>query len=272
MKNFINYKLIDTGKFDLTIYHLIIITLLIMGSWLVLKLIRKALNSSKRFDPGTAYAVFQIIRYFILIIVISVILEIIGMDVTVLVAGSAALLVGIGLGLQGLFTDFISGLIILFDGSVKVSDIIEVNDTLAKVTSINIRTTTVQTRDDVTIIFPNSYLTNNQFINWTHNEITSRFEVKVGVDYSSDIHQVIRIIKEVAETNPLILKEPESIVRLTDFGSSSVDFSLLFYSDQVFDIEFIKSELRIKIFDRFREAGIVIPFPQRTVHFAPKEE
>ena len=272
MKDIINYQLFKIGKLDLTISTLIIVAIIIISSWLFLFIVNKALHRSKKLDPGTRYAVYQLIRYFLLIIVISVILKLLGLDITVLVAGSAALLVGIGLGLQSLFTDFVSGLIILFDGSVKVGDIIEVNKTIAKVTAINIRTTTVLTRDDVTIIFPNSYLTNNEFINWTHNDITSRFEIIIGVDYSSDIHQVIKIIKEVSEQHPLVLTKPESIVRLINFGNSSIDFSLLFYSNEIFRIEQIKSDIRIKLFDRFKENGIVIPFPQRTIHINKKDQ
>jgi small-conductance mechanosensitive channel len=113
---------------------------------------------------------------------------------------------------------------------------------------------------------PNSTLTGSQLINWTHGHETSRFEVKVGVDYSCDIHLAMKIIREVAEEHPLVVKDPKPFVRLFDFGNSSIDLVVFFWSEEVFRVENIKSEIRIKIFDMFAENGITIPFPQRVVH------
>jgi small-conductance mechanosensitive channel len=183
-----------------------------------------------------------------------------------MLAGSAALLVGIGLGLQNLFNDFVSGVIILLDATIKVNDVIEVNGLFCRVQKINIRTTTVLTREDKYIILPNSTLTGSQLINWTHGHETSRFEIQIGVDYSTDIHKAIKLIKDIAEEHPLVLKDPKPFIRLFDFGNSSIDLVLLFWSDEVFRVENVKSEIRIKIVDSFRENGIIIPFPQRDVH------
>ena len=152
------------------------------------------------------------------------------------------------------------------DSSVKVNDIIEINGLVSKVQKINIRTTTVLTRDDKYIILPNSTLTSNQLINWTHGHLTSRFEILVGIDYSSDVHKAMKIMKQVAEEHPHVLREPKPYVRLVDFGNSSVDLLLMFWSDEVFRVENVKSEMRITIFDLFAKNGITIPFPQRVVH------
>ena len=134
------------------------------------------------------------------------------------------------------------------------------------VKEINLRTTTVLTRDDKYIILPNSNLTKNQLINWTHNNLSSRFDVNVGVDYSSDVNQVMRILKTAVDSQNGILKEPNPFVRFTDFGDSSLNFSVIFWSEDVFRVETIKSEMRIKIFELFKENNIIIPFPQRVLH------
>ncbi len=203
-----------------------------------------------------------------LIIVISIIsgLQLFGFNLSVLVAGSTALLVGIGLGLQNLFSDFVSGIILLVDYSVKVNDVIELNGLVCTVQEINLRATTVLTRDDKYIILPNYDLTRNQLIKWTHSDLASRFEVTVGVDYSSDIHQVMRILKETVDSQNNVLKEPNPFIRFTDFADSSLNFSVIFWSEELFRIETTKSDLRIKIFELFKENNITIPFPQRVVH------
>jgi small-conductance mechanosensitive channel len=180
-------------------------------------------------------------------------------------AGSAALLVGVGFGLQNLFSDFTSGIILLLDSTIKVNDVIEIDGLVGKVKEINLRTTTVLTRDDIYIIIPNTDLTKNQLVNWTYSSISSRFEIKVGVDYSSDVQLVMRLMKE-ASNHPNVLKNPESFVRFSDYGDSSLDFTLLFWSEDVFRIETIKSDIRIKLFELFKEHQIQIPFPQRVVH------
>src|SRR4030042_317605 len=108
---------------------------------------------------------------------------------------------------------------------------------IAKVLKINIRTTTILARDDKYIILPNSALTDNMLINWTHNEITSRFEIKIGVDYGSNIHKVMEIMRRIANEQSGVMKSPAPFVRLIDFGDSSVDFLLLFFSKEIFRIE-----------------------------------
>ncbi|PJB12327.1 MAG: mechanosensitive ion channel protein MscS [Flavobacteriales bacterium CG_4_9_14_3_um_filter_40_17] len=212
------------------------------------------------------YSLYNLMKYFIIVLAVGISLQILDFNLSVLIAGSAALLVGLGLGLQNLFSDYVSGIIILFDSTVKVGDVIEINGLVCKVEEINLRTTTVLTRNDKYIILPNTDLTRNQLINWTHSDIASRFEVNVGVDYSSDVKLVMKILFEAAINQPGVLKNPKPFTRFTDFGESSLNFSIIFWSEDVFRVENIKSELRVKIFDKLNENNITIPFPQRVVH------
>lgn len=118
-----------------------------------------------------------------MVLAVAISLQIVGIDITVLLVGSAALLVGVGFGLQNLFGDVTSGIILLFDSTIKVNDIIEVNGIVGRVEKINLRTTSIITREDNYIIMPNSVITNNNLINWTYSNISSRFRIDVGVDY-----------------------------------------------------------------------------------------
>jgi small-conductance mechanosensitive channel len=266
MKKIIDYTLFQDGAFNIKVISLLKLFVFLIVVTLLLKIIRKAIYRVDKIDIAKKYSIYSLVRY--LIIVISIIsgLQLFGFNLSVLVAGSAALLVGIGLGLQNLFSDFVSGIILLVDSSVKVNDVIELNGLVCTVQEINLRTTTVLTRDDKYIILPNSDLTRNQLINWTHSDLASRFEVTVGVDYSSDIHQVIQILKEAVDSQKNVLKDPNPFIRFTDFGDSSLNLSVIFWSEELFRIETTKSDLRIKIFELFKENNITIPFPQRVVH------
>jgi small-conductance mechanosensitive channel len=187
-------------------------------------------------------------------------------------AGSAALLVGIGLGMQQVFSDFVSGIFLLMDGTIKVGDVIEVKDMICKVQEIKFRTTLVTGRDENYIILPNSMLTKNEVVNWTHNKISSRFKIGVGVSYSSDVDLVMKILKEITEQHPMVLKDPAVSVRFQDYGDSALIFAVIFWSDEVYRIENIKSQIRIDIFRAFRDHGVEIPFPQRVVHMPDSDK
>jgi small-conductance mechanosensitive channel len=175
-------------------------------------------------------------------------------------------MVGLGFGLQNLFHDFISGIILLVDQTLKVGDIIEVNNTIYRVLAINFRTTTVIGRNDDYVILPNSQLTSNSVINWTHNTTSARFSIKIGVDYNTDVILLQRILKDVAIANHKVLKDPEPFVRFEDYGDSALLFSVCFYVEDIFRVETTKSDIRIEIFKALQEKGINIPFPQRVVH------
>nr|WP_078063370.1 mechanosensitive ion channel domain-containing protein [Bacteroides ihuae] len=224
---------------------------------------------SKHLDLGKKYSINNLVRYIITIITFGWILQLFGFNLKIILAGSAALLVGVGLGLQNLFSDFVSGIIILIDSSIKVNDVIDINGLVCEVREINLRTTLVLTRDDKFILLPNTLLTKNELINWTHSISSSRFEVSVGVDYSSDIDLVMKVMKEVCEQQEGVLNVPAPFVRFNDFGDSSLLFTVYFWCENVFRVENIKSQIRHDLFYKFRQHNISIPFPQRVVHMSP---
>ena len=215
-------------------------------------------------DPGSQYAINRLITYFVYVIGVLLVLQAAGFDLLVLWTGAAALLVGVGIGLQQTFNDLICGVIILFERGVMVGDVVEVtNHQVGTVRKIGARTATIETRDDIIIFVPNSKLIGENVVNWSHVERKARFHVKVGVAYGSDTDLVRTILAQVADEHPRILKTPKPIIRFLDFGNSSLDFEILFWSRDFMRIEDVKSDVRFAIDKSFRERGVEIPFPQR---------
>ncbi len=219
-----------------------------------------------RLEIGTSSALFNVFKYAIWIISILLSLQGVGFNLTVLLAGSAALLVGLGMGIQQLFGDIAAGFVLLIERTLKVSDIIEVDNIVGKVVKSGIRTTTILSRDNVRIIVPNSKFTTDNVINWSHIEAHTRFNVNVGVAYGSDVQLVIELLKATADNHKDIISEPKPFVRFQNFGDSSLDFKVFFWTIESFRVDDIKSDLRIEIDKKFRENKISIPFPQRDIH------
>ncbi len=266
MKDTSKYRLFTFNDVSFTLTSLISLLVFWIGLLTFLYIVKKLIKRYKKIDKSKQYSIIALLRYFVLFIGFVVSLQFIGLDTTILVAGSTALLVGLGLGIQNLFSDYISGIIILFDSSIKVNDVLDVDGLVCKVLEINLRTTKVVTRDDKYILLPNTDLTRKHIINWTHQTVDSRFEINVGVDYSSNPEQVMHIMIQCAAENPKINKEPKPFVRFNDYGESSIAFTLYFWTADVFRVGNIQSELRTAIFKAFKTNGIQIPFPQRVVH------
>lgn len=266
----LNYELFVSGNYKLTVFNIFILIFIFFFVKILLivvrKLIKKRMQRKGILDEGRLYSFSQLIKYFAYTIALILSLESIGVNVSILIAGSAALLVGVGLGLQEVFKDLLSGLIILFEGNLKVGDIIELEDLIGKITEINLRTCEVETRDSVYIIVPNSKFVNDKIINWSHNLKKTRFKIKIGVAYGSDVKLVEQILIDCAKSHPDVILEEPPIVQFSDFGESSLDFFLIFWSDRIWQSETLKSEIRFIIADKFKQNGIQIPFPQLDLH------
>lgn len=266
MKEFLNYELFSIGDYTLRTHNLFSVAIFVFIIIISLFISKRAIYHSKRLDRAKKYSVNKLLKYIIAVLSVLVCLYLLGINISVLLAGSAAILVGLGFGLQNLFNDFISGIILLLDSTLKVGDIIEVNNNIYRVLEINFRTTQVVGRDENYVILPNSELTANKVINWTHSEISSRFYVTVGVDYSTDVLLLMDILKDVPIKNERVLNEPKPFVRFMDYGDSALIFSIFFFTNEIFRVENIKSELRVEIFKALKAHNIKIPFPQRDIH------
>ena len=216
--------------------------------------------------------VFSFARWIIYIIVMLIVFDSIGINVTAVFAASAALLIGIGLALQTLFQDIISGIFILVDRSVQVGDIIELEGKVGRVEEIKLRTTRAATADNRVLIIPNHLYLTNSLYNWTQNGNTTRESVDVGVAYGSDVQLVKKLLLEATNDNMDVLDFPEPRVLFTDFGESSLNFRIVFTVNDSFNARFPKSDIRFEIDRLFRENNISIPFPQRDIHIIQKPD
>jgi len=275
VQDVLEFKIIDLGSFTFSVYQIIFILGVIgitkLSLWTTRKFIQKV-GSQQRVGEGRQHALFQIVRYVVIVIAVVLVLVSLGFEIAVLVAAPAALLVGLGFGLQQMFNDFISGLTLLFEGTIKVGEVVEVEGLVGRVVRIGLRTSELETRDNIIMIIPNSKFTSEKVINWSHNQQYTRFKVNVGVAYGSDTKLVRNVLIECASDHNFVAKKPKPRVRFNDFGDSALDFELLFFSDNMFRIESVKSDIRFLIDQKFKAHGIHIPFPQRDLHIIATPE
>lgn len=218
-------------------------------------------------DIGVSQSIGTIIQYLLIIIGSLLIIQNSGINLGSLNVLAGALGVGIGFGLQNIANNFISGLIILFERPIKIGDRIEVGSVSGDVIRVSSRATTVNTNDNISIIIPNSELINQKVINWSHNDRRIRFHVPVGVSYNEDPAKIKEILLKVAEDHSDILKRPAPDVLFTEYGDSSLNFDLMVWTNTYIDRPIIlKSQLYYKIFEKFKEHNVEIPFPQRDLH------
>jgi len=190
-----------------------------------------------------------------------------GLDFSNLAIVAGALSVGIGFGLQSIVNNFVSGLILLAERPIKVGDWVVVGENQGFVRKISVRATEIETFDRANVVVPNSLLISEKVQNWTLHNNVGRISISVGVSYDSDPERVKDILLEVAREHPQILTHPEPYVWFSDFGNSSLDFTLFCYALNITRQLGIQSDMRIAILKKFREEGIEIPYPQSDVHF-----
>ncbi|WP_418509375.1 mechanosensitive ion channel family protein [Corallibacter sp.] len=217
-------------------------------------------------DKAKFNTVFSFARWLVYLVVLIIVFDAVGVNVTAIFAASAALLIGIGLALQTLFQDIISGVFILIDQSLRVGDIIEIEDKIGRVEEIKLRTTRAVTIDNKVLVIPNHLYLTNSLYNWTQNGTTTRESVSVGVAYGSDVQLVKQLLLQAVNDHPNVLDDPEPTVLFTDFADSSLNFKVVFTLNDSFKSNFPKSDIRFEIDKLFRANNVSIPFPQRDIH------
>ncbi|MGB5369838.1 MAG: mechanosensitive ion channel domain-containing protein [Flavobacteriaceae bacterium] len=266
-KDLLNYKLYDGEIAHINVGTLLLIIVGILITSMILRIVHRLVTAKlPETDKNKFVSIFSFLKYLLYIFVIITVLHTSGVNLTVLLTASAALFVGLGFALQYLFQDIISGVLIILDQSLHVGDVIEVEDKVAKVFEIRLRTTRALTRDDKVVIIPNHIFLTNSIYNYTQNHASTRESVKVGVAYGSNVGLVTRILEDVANNQKGVLKNPKPFVQFDDFGDSALMFSLNFFISDSFGDPRIKSQMRYTIDAKFRENRVVIPFPQRDVH------
>lgn len=266
-----SYKITD--KISVSIMDIIILIFVLLITNIILRVIRKLITRNMPYSDKQKFkSVFSYGHWFIYLIIILITSHSLGVNVTGIFAASAALLIGVGLALQTLFQDIISGIFILVDQSVHVGDIIELEDKVGRVEEIKLRTTRAVTIDNKVLIIPNHLYLTNSLYNWTQNGISTRESVSVGVAYGSDVQLVKKLLLQAAKSNKDVISKPEPIVLFTDFGDSSLNFKIIFTINDSFKSQFPKSDIRFEIDKLFRENNVSIPFPQRDIHIIEKKK
>lgn len=262
-------KIIKGELFRITITDLLMALLIMLVAkllvWFITQISLYSVYRNKGIDEGSRYAINQLVAYVVYTIAIMFALDQVVSDMKIIYGGAAALLVGIGLGLQQTFNDFFSGLVLLFERTVMVGDVVEMGERVGKVKKIGLRASLIETRKNVSLLVPNSKLTNDFVVNWTHYSDVVRFEVNVSVAYGSDTRLVEQLLLMSVENIDRVLKKPVPFVRFQDFGDSGLHFTLFYFSEFLMNADDVKSDIRFEIDRLFRKHGIVVPFPQRDV-------
>ncbi len=254
-------------KISVSIMDLIIVVTAIFITTIFLRVALKLLTKNlPENDKSKFNVVYGYFRWLVYLVILLITLHSVGVNVTAIFAASAAIMIGIGLALQTLFQDIISGIFILIDQTVHVGDIIELEGKVGRVEEIKLRTTRATTIDNKVLIIPNHLYLANSLYNWTQNGTTTRESVTVGVAYGSDVQLVKQLLLKAAKSQKDVLKYPEPAVLFTNFGDSSLDFKLAFTLGDSFNARIPQSDIRFEIDKLFREHNISIPFPQRDVH------
>lgn len=265
----ISTPFLEMGDAKISLWSLIVSTAIILVAIRLSKIlshwVRKILES-KAVDSGVQDSIGRFISIGVMALGVIMAMDVMGISLSSLAALGAVLMVGIGFGLQNITQNFISGLIILIERPVKIGDVVKLGFTSGKVVEIRVRSTVIQTRDDVSIIVPNSKIIAEEVINESFPSSRIRLHVAVGVAYGSDLATVQKVLLEAAKNHRLVLPEPSPVAVFQSFSDSSLDFDLRFWTEELWDSDLVASEVRLKIDSLFREHQIQIPFPQRDVH------
>lgn len=266
----LDFTLFQINQKPVTVFNIIVFVFVISGFILFAVSIRNALNKKIlgkfKIDEGTSYTLSRITQYIIIVIGALISFQIVGIDLSGLAVIFGLLSVGIGFGLQNITSNFISGLIILFERPISVGDRVMVNNVEGDVTEINIRATKVRTVNNVSIIVPNSDFVSKEVTNYSHGDSTYRLDIDVGVSYGSDLEKVLKAMKEVGDENKHVMKSPSPDVHLIEFGDSSWKMQLRVWIGDVKNYPEVRNNLNKAIVRKFREYDIQIPFPQRDLH------
>ncbi len=258
------------GKFQLSFSGLVFAFVVILMTYAIVRLWKQVMAEKilkkSGLSTGARESILTLSGYIVWALGILLSLTAFGLNTTSLTVVFGALSIGLGFGLQNIFNNFISGLILLFERPIQVGDVVEVGGTWGEVLKINVRSTLVQTYDNSTLIIPNSEFISSRVTNWSHKDPYIRRDLLVGVAYESDTALVERLLMQAADHVKEVVQYPRKpVVQFIDFGQSSLDFRLRFWST-INDFLTAETRLRFEIDRLFREHNVVIPFPQRDVH------
>jgi len=272
----ISFPVAEIGTNQITLWIIIKAILILLAFVFSTRLLQAYLDyrvyPSFGIDPGLGYAVNVSLKYTLLLIGFLISLKAVGIDLRFLLVFAGAAGIGIGLGLQHMAANIISGFTIIFGGRIRKGDWIEVENTVGVVTEINLSASRVRTRDDIEYLIPNSNLISNTIVNYSLSSPMIRIALLVGVSYNADPSVVEKILLDVASAEPLVADHQPPVVRFVEYADNSINFELLFWIDiRETPRRKVRSALYFAIFGELKKAGIEIPFPQRDLHLRSSE-
>lgn len=228
------------------------------------------ISKAQALTPSLQTLLIRVMRLVLPMVAVVLALSVVGIDLTALTVFSGAVGIGVGLGLQRTIANLVGGISLIMGKSIKPGDVIAYKDTYGWVTQMGARYVAIATRDGSEYLVPNEYFIGNGVENWSYSNPNRRLHIKVGVAYDTDLHRAIALCLEAAKSVDRILKIPQPVCLVTEFGDSSVNLEIrAWINDPKNGVTNVKSALLLEVWDRFAAAGIRIPFPQRDVHLIP---
>ncbi len=271
---FWNLRAIRIGDAEVMVSQLVFAVFLVVGGiWLsrwISRRVRHRLMNRTTLDVSAVTAVEKLLFYLLLVIVVLLALQAMQIPIGMFTIFGGAIAIGVGFGAQNIFNNFISGLILMFDRPIRIGDTVEVSSNYGKIANVGARCTRLRRFDGVDVLIPNSTLIENDVINWTLADKQVRQVVRVGIAYGSDVQRAKELLLQAADEQPEVIKEEKlnSLVVFEDFGDNALIFDLYFWLElsELVNMRIIRSNVRFRIEELFREADITIAFPQRDTH------
>lgn len=238
----------------------------VLALWLS-RLIESRIGQAEYVNPSMKVALVKLSKFVLLVVALLLALNMVGIDLTALAVFGGAVGVGLGFGLQRIASNFISGFIVLFDRSIRPGDVITIGDKFGWVQELHARYVVVKDRDGVERLIPNETLITNEVINWSYTDRNVRLKIPVSISYDNDPEQALALLMQAAAANPRVLADPAPATRLMNFGDNGIELELrVWIQDPEAGLAIVRSDINLAIWRAFKDAGIVIPYPQRDLH------
>lgn len=264
---------LDTVALDIGTHHISVLAvgklmlsialLWVLALWLA-ALIENRISQTEYVNISMRVALVKLSKFILLVLAFLLALNVVGIDLTALTVFGGALGVGLGFGLQRIASNFISGFIVLFDRSIRPGDVITIDNTFGWVQELHARYVVVRDRDGVERLIPNETLITTEVINWSYSDRNVRLKIPVSISYDNDPEQAMQILLASASANPRVLADPAPATRLMKFGDNGIELELrVWIQDPEAGLAIVRSDINLAIWRAFKQAGIVIPYPQR---------
>lgn len=267
-----NFEFFSIGKNPVTVSKVVVAMLSLVLGIIIVKMVmgtfEKRVLPRTRLKPNVAASIQKILYYLGILLVVLFALHLVNIPLTAFAFVGGALAIGVGFGAQTLINNFISGFIIMAEQPIRIGDLIEIEGMFATIEDIGARCTRIRTGENIQILVPNSSFLEKNIVNWTLSDSIVRAGVTVGVVYGSPVREAASIMVTIAKEHEKVLPDPQPYIRFSDFGDNALILNIYFWinMNSLSDRLNIESDIRFQIDDRFREADIVIAFPQRDVH------